>query len=154
MGTDTRRLLVATVASIAVVIFWQMLFAPKKGQPGAKAQAVAEQSTKGASTPAAGATAPAAAPLPVAADAPEERITLEGKDFAAVISSHGGVLASLTLKGDKFVEDKAGKTVPIDLVRSALDTSRALAIVPTPENGGSNMAKSKVSSPCSPSRVS
>jgi YidC/Oxa1 family membrane protein insertase len=137
VGTDTRRLLVATVASIAVVIFWQMLFAPKKGHQGAKPQAVAAQGIKEAAAPAAGASAPVAAPVPVAADAPEERITLDGKDFTAVVSSHGGVLASLTLKGDKFVEDKAGKTVPIDLVRSALDTSRALAVVPTPENGGS-----------------
>jgi YidC/Oxa1 family membrane protein insertase len=137
LGSDTRRLLVATVASIAVVIFWQMLFAPKKGHVGAKPQTVAEQSVKGAPAPTAGPTAPAAAPVPVAADAPEERITLDGKDFSAVISSHGGVLASLTLKGEKFVEDKAGKTVPIDLVRSELDTSRALAVVPTPENGGS-----------------
>jgi YidC/Oxa1 family membrane protein insertase len=137
VGTDNRRLLVATVASISVVIFWQMLFTPKKGEPGAKPKAVPTESA-GAPTvpepvPAAGAAAPA---VLVAPDAPEERVTLQGKEFDAVISSHGGLLASLTLKGEKFVEDKKGKTVAIDLIRAPKEISRALAVVPTPENGG------------------
>ncbi len=74
--------------------------------------------------------------MTVAADAPEEQVTLQGKEFDVVISSHGGRLAALTLKGEKFVEDKNGKTVSIDLIRTPKEISRALAVVSTPENGG------------------
>ncbi|MGB8932639.1 MAG: membrane protein insertase YidC [Anaeromyxobacteraceae bacterium] len=138
MSSDNRRLLVATVVSIVVVVFWQLVVAPKKQPPVARPQAVAAQGSKGPSTTTAAASggAVAVAAGAVAPDAPEERITLDGKDFTAVVSSHGGVLASLALKGEKFVEDKGGKTVPIDLVRSGLETSRALAVVATQENGG------------------
>ncbi|HSM91308.1 MAG TPA: membrane protein insertase YidC [Anaeromyxobacteraceae bacterium] len=135
MSSDNRRLLVATVASIAVVIFWQLVVAPKKGALGVKPQAAAEQAKK--EPGAAAAPSPSvSAPVAVAPDAPEEKVTLDGKDFTAVVSSHGGVLSSLTLKGEKFVEDKGGKTIPINLVRSATDISRAYAVLATPENGG------------------
>jgi YidC/Oxa1 family membrane protein insertase len=138
VGTDNRRLLVATVASIAVVVFWQLLFPPKK-QPAAPkpVAAVAQVAPKGEEAKPAG--APGAAGLPtVAMDAPEERITLDGKDFVAVVSSHGGTLASLTLKGDKFVEEKVkGKVLPIDLVRSPGEVVGLFALVASKENGGS-----------------
>jgi YidC/Oxa1 family membrane protein insertase len=137
LATDNRRLLVATVASIAVVVFWQMLFAPKKGAvPPRDAAAVTAPAAKPAETGAAagGSVAPVA-PAAALANAPEELVTLEGKDFVVVVSSHGGTLASVTLKGDKFVEEKNGKTQPIDLARSA-EQVRPLALVATKENGG------------------
>jgi YidC/Oxa1 family membrane protein insertase len=139
VSSDNRRLLVATVASIAVVVFWQLVFPPKKvPQPVAGAIPAAEQVAKGEATVPGGAAAPGGtAPAAAAAvDAPEELVTLDGGDFVAVVSSHGGALASVTMKGPKFVEDKGGKTVPIDLVRSPKEIVRPLALVATPENGG------------------
>ena len=149
MGSDNRRLLVATVVSIAVVIGWQMLFpAPKEAKKAQPAVAAAEKSSGDAAKPEApGAAAPSAAGTPAAAvavDAPEELVQLDGADFVATVSSHGGVLASVILKGSKFVEERDGKTVPIDLVRwpkgaAAADKVQPLALVATPENGGAGI---------------
>jgi YidC/Oxa1 family membrane protein insertase len=137
VATDNRRLLVATVASIAVVVFWQMLFPPKKAAPPQKdvAGAVAQTGAKADEPKSAGAAPGAVLPAP-AVDAPEERITLDGKEFVAVVSSHGGTLASLTLKGQKFVEEKKGKVEPIDLVRHPGEVVGLLALVASKENGG------------------
>jgi YidC/Oxa1 family membrane protein insertase len=137
MGSDNRRLLSATVVSIAVVIFWQLLFAPKKGAQPTKTPAAAVEVLE-KSAKAVGAVVPPPTALPaVAENAPEERVVLEGQDFRAVVSSYGGTLASVTLKGEKFVEEKNGKTVPIDLVRSLEEIVRPLALVASTENGGS-----------------
>lgn len=138
MASDNRRLLVATVASIAVLIFWQLLFPTKKApQPTpAASAAVTEKAPPSGSAASERPLAGAEAPLAVASDAPEEQVTLEGEGFDAVVSSHGGVLASLVLKGPKFVEDRFGKTVAIDLVRSPKEIVRPFALVATPENGG------------------
>jgi YidC/Oxa1 family membrane protein insertase len=136
VATDNRRLLVATVASIAVVVFWQMLFPPKKAPPPQKSPqgAVTQAEAKGEAPPPGGAASGATLPA-MAIDAPEERITLDGKEFVAVVSSHGGTLASLTLKGQKFVEEKKGKVEPVDLVRSK-DLVGLFALVASKENGG------------------
>jgi YidC/Oxa1 family membrane protein insertase len=139
VGSDNRRLLVATVVSIAVVIAWQVLFPPKKEAKPATAPAAAEtQKAAPEAAPVDG--APAAAPA-VPENAPEELVRLDGGDFVAIVSSHGGVLSSVTLKGQKFVEDRDGKTVPIDLVRwpkgvSPAEITGPLAVVATAENGG------------------
>lgn len=139
MSSDNRRLLVATVASIAVVIFWQMLFPAKKELPQVKGVAPAAEpaaSSSAAAAPAGAGAPPRAQPGAVAADAPEDRVTLDGKEFKVVVSSHGGGIASIELKGEKFVEERDGKTVPIDLVRSPKEIVRPFALVATPENGG------------------
>jgi len=143
VGSDNRRLLVATVVSIAVVIGWQMMFPQKKETKGGKASesAVAQKAEPGkASAPEGGGQVAAEAPA-VPVNAPEQLVRLEGEDFVAEVSSYGGVLASVTLKGKKFVEERDGKTVPIDLVRwpkgvSEAEMVRPLAVVATPENGG------------------
>jgi YidC/Oxa1 family membrane protein insertase len=138
VSADNRRLLVATVASIAVVIFWQLLFPQKKELPPKGTPAAV---TEKAATPDAGGVQQAPAAAPVAADAPEERVTLTGADFEAVVSSHGGALASVSLKGQKFMEVRDGKTLPIDMVRWPKGTAEGdrlnlFSLVPTTENGG------------------
>lgn len=48
-----------------------------------------------------------------------ERLTLvEGSLYKAEFSTGGGVLRSFSLKGEQFKEEKGGKTVPVDLVRT------------------------------------
>ena len=139
MPTDNRRLLVATVTSIAVVLFWQLLFAPKKVAvaPTNAAVATAQGPMQGRTAAPLGAIAGAAGASPVALNSPEELVKLEGNDFVAVFSSYGGTLVSMTLKGEKFVEERNGKTQPIDLMRASVDLVRPLALVATKENGGS-----------------
>jgi YidC/Oxa1 family membrane protein insertase len=138
VAPDNRRLLVATVVSIVVVLFWQLTLAPKKepAAPTAAVAATSPASTQGGSASPAGSAGATGTAAPVAVNTPEELVKLEGSDFVAVFSSHGGTLASMTLKGEKFVEDRDGKTQPIDLVRPSIGLVRPLAVIASKENGG------------------
>jgi len=130
---DNRRVLIAVLLSIVVIVGWQLLFPPPKPpepppeKPAAEAPAegapgAAEKATeKGASE--AGEAAPAAAPAteteegaepPAEAIAAEreERITLSSDTFEAELSNRGAQLVSLKLPQYMGPKDK-----PVDLVR-------------------------------------
>ena len=110
MGPESRRILIATVASVGILVVWQLLFpAPKQApKPAAPAPVAATAPAPANAAPAAplpGAPAqPAAVP-----EAPEELITLQGTEFIAVLSCHGGTLAHLELKDPKFQAEREGK---------------------------------------------
>ncbi len=141
MGPENRRILVATVASVAILIVWQFVqqtyFAPPKPVARPAPPAVTGQ----AAAPAAptGGVAPAAAPLPVP-EAPEELVTLDGgegeRKFSVVFSSHGGALAHLELKNSKFQREQDGKTIPIDLIQVAKGHPLPLSLAASAELGG------------------
>jgi len=136
MGPESRRILIATVASVAILVAWQLIFPPPKPAPKAAApQAAATAPATPVPAPAAPVpgTAPSAAPVP---EAPEELLTLEGGEFTAVLSSRGGTLAHLELKNPKFRAEHEGKVSAIDLVRTAKDLPRPLALGASPELGG------------------
>jgi YidC/Oxa1 family membrane protein insertase len=132
---DNRRILLATVLSVGVLILWQVLFPPAR-KPAAPPPAP-PASTEAAKAPA-GTAAPSAAPAVPAPppDAPEERVTLRGKGFDATFSSHGGALASFVLEGEKFRRDENGKDVQVDLVRTTSGQPKPFAVVASPELGG------------------
>jgi YidC/Oxa1 family membrane protein insertase len=130
VAPENRRILVATVASVAILMAWQFLFPPPKQAPAPKtAPAVA------ASAPA---TPVAAAPtaLPPVEQAPEELVTLAGDGFSVVLSSYGGAMAHLELKNPKFQHEQDGKTLAIDLVHVAKGQPFPLALAASPELGG------------------
>jgi YidC/Oxa1 family membrane protein insertase len=131
VAPENRRILVATVASVAILMGWQFLFPPPKPVPAPKAPAAAP------------ATAPAgpAAPAPVGAvapveQAPEELVTLRGDGFSVVLTSHGGAMARLELNNPKFQREQDGKTVAIDMVHVAKGQPHPLAVAASPELGG------------------
>ena len=137
MGPENRRVLIATVLSVAVLIIWQFVFPPQKSKPAAPKPPAAAETAK--------APAPAAPPAPEAApavpvDTPEELVKLAGDGFDAVLTSHGGALKELVLEGEKFRRDHEGKPVQIDLVRVAKDQPYPLSVVATPELGGAQDA--------------
>ncbi len=139
MGPENRRVLIATVLSVAVLIIWQFVFPPQKSKPAAPKPPAAAETAK--------APAPAAPPAPEAApavpvDTPEELVKLAGDGFDAVLTSHGGALKELVLEGEKFRRDHEGKPVQIDLVRVAKDQPYPLSVVATPELGGAQDAGS------------
>ena len=138
MGPENRRVLIATVLSVAVLIAWQFLFPTPKPRPAATKPPAAE--TAKAPEPAAP-PAPEAAPA-VPVDLPEELVKLGGDGFHAVLTSHGGALKELVLEGEKFRRDREGKPVQIDLVRVAKDQPYPLSVVATPELGGAQDAGS------------
>jgi len=149
---DNRRILVATVLSVGVLILWQVLFPPAKKPP---APPPAPPSAEVAKAPAAAQPgAPGAAPAVPAPppDAPEERVTLQGKGFEATFTSHGGALRSFVLEGVKFRREEHGKDVQVDLVRITAGQPHPFSLVASPELGG---AQDVVSDPGarSPMRV-
>ena len=142
MSPETRRIVLATVLSVGVLMAWNVLF-PTKRTPTPPAQpttqsapAPAPAPTQAPAGPAAGAPSAPSAPPPVA-DAAEELVTLDGTGFDAVLTSHGGALKSLVLEGDKYKrESKGGDVQPIDLVRVAPGQAYPLSLLASPELGG------------------
>ncbi len=133
---DNRRVIVATVLSVAILLLWQFLFPsakkPAAAPPPAETSVAAKPAPSGPVTP--GAAAPAVpAPQP---DAPEERVALRGNGFVATFTSHGGALVSFVLEGKKFRRDEKGKEVQIDLVSAHADQARPFATIASPELGG------------------
>ena len=125
---DTRRLLVAFLLSLGVILLWYTIFPPPKPTPEA-VPPPSEQAERPSSGPTlappgtpAGPTAPApgampgatpGAPLePVAATA-EERVVLQAGRTRAVLSNRGAQLLSMEVP-----EKTEGKSGTLDLVRA------------------------------------
>lgn len=140
MGPDNRRILIAAVVSVAILLVWQLLFpaAPPPAKPKAPAPAAAT-APAGSASPAAPAApgGAVAAAAPVAPSAPEELVVLETPEFRATFSSHGGALKSYLLKNAKFQHEVKGKLEPIDLVHAVPGAPYPFALAGSPELGGS-----------------
>lgn len=138
MGPDTRRILLATVASVGILLAWQFFFpAPKAPVPPPSQQPVATQpAAPGSAAPPPGAApAPAAPALPP--ETPEQTVTLASGEFDVTLSSHGGGVKSVLLKGEKFRRETDGRTIQIDLIRLTEGQPYPLSILPSAELGGS-----------------
>ncbi len=134
MGPDSRRILIATVLSVGILLAWQVVFPQKKAPPPRKPAEVAE--TQVPAQPAAPAPAAPAIPVPPPPDAPEETAVLHGGGFTATFSSHGGALKHLVLEDPKFRRDQDHREVQIDLVHVTPGQPLPLALVASPELGG------------------
>jgi YidC/Oxa1 family membrane protein insertase len=134
VGTDYRRILLATVASVAILMLWQYL--QPKPAPRAPKPAETSQTSKAAPAPPP-AAAPAAPAVPAPPpDMPEETVKLAGSGFEAVLTSHGGAVKSFVLLGEKLKREDKGKAVQIDLVRVTPSQPYLLSLVASPELGG------------------
>jgi YidC/Oxa1 family membrane protein insertase len=133
---DNRRILLATVISVGVLILWQVLVpSTRKPAPPPPAPPVVETAKPStAPAPAPGAAAPGVAAPP--ADAPEELVTLRGKGFEATFTTRGGALRGFVLEGEKFRREEAGTDVQVDLVRTTAGQPYPLSLVASPELGG------------------
>jgi YidC/Oxa1 family membrane protein insertase len=137
---DSKRIIVAALASLAILFAWNEFFMPKRPKPGtgADGKPVAAEAAKAtdAQKPAAPAPAPVAA---VAPSAPEELVVLETPEFKATFTSWGGALKSLVLKEETYRRRGKGE-IPdeaIDLVHVGEGEAWPLSLVPSPELGGS-----------------
>ena len=124
---DNRRLLLAVVLSLAVLILWQYLF-PVKPKPRVPTQTGAGTAAAGKtldtpagtpvpapppSTPTPTLAAPGAPATPQVVGESEERVVLETAQARAEFSSKGAQLVSYVSKQDRTVDGK-----PLELVRS------------------------------------
>ena len=142
---DSKRILVAALASVLILFAWNELVMPKHRRA---TEAPAAAGAPAASAPAAArgpvptpSPTPAPAPKPVEApppSAPEELVTLETPEFRATFTSWGGALKELLLKAETYRrrggKDAAGS--PIDLVQVTAGEPLPLSLVPSPELGG------------------
>jgi YidC/Oxa1 family membrane protein insertase len=130
MNENNQRLLVTVALCMLVALAWSYFFNPtpkmRARPPGAAAE------TAQAPSPAAPPAQPKAlaAPMPASPDVPRgtspqarryptEKVVLESEKLRAVLTSDGGALAQLELKGDKFVrhlDDKADATAALQRV--------------------------------------
>jgi len=138
VGPDNRRILVAAVVSVAILLLWQLLFPAAKAPQGQKPAAPAAEAQKAPAGGPASAPAAAAAPAAPAATAagPEELVVLETAEFRATFTSHGGALKSYVLKNPKFQQERKGRLEPIDLVRVGGGAPYPFAVAASPELGG------------------
>ncbi|MFZ5996282.1 MAG: membrane protein insertase YidC [Nitrospirota bacterium] len=104
-----KRTLVAIVLSIAILLAWQYFFVPQT-PPAPQQKAAQEQARQeAAKAPSAVPAAPAMAPLPPTDTAsPEKEIKVENNLYAAVFTSRGGTIKSITLKN---YTDKKGNPI-------------------------------------------
>jgi YidC/Oxa1 family membrane protein insertase len=135
VGPDNRRILVATVASVAILIVWQVLFPQKPERPKPAQPAAQTQVVNPAAPPPPGTAAAPALPAPPP-NAPEETVKLAGDGFEVVLSSHGGAVKSFVLAGKKFQREDKGVVTQVNLVHVTKDQPYLLAVVPSPELGG------------------
>jgi YidC/Oxa1 family membrane protein insertase len=103
---DNRRLLLAALLSLAVIVGWQLLFPPPKPVPVPPALEPLAEPARESEAPAvplapelpAGEPAAPAAEAPPIAAAAEERVVLESGEVRAEFTNRGGELVSFTLK--------------------------------------------------------
>jgi YidC/Oxa1 family membrane protein insertase len=138
LGPDNRRVLVATIVSVAIIILWQLTPWGRPQKPAPRPPQQASEAAKPQEAPPAAPSAPAqqAASAPVPVNAPEELVTLEGGQFRLVLTSHGGALKEVQLEGEKFRRDVGGRVEAINLVHVAEGQPYPLALVASPELGG------------------
>jgi YidC/Oxa1 family membrane protein insertase len=140
VSTDSRRVLLATVISVAILsafIGLQSRNAPQRG--ASPADAGTASGATAAPSPAAPAAAPSAAAAPVAPvpAAPEETAVLDTPELKATFSTLGGALRSLELKGVKFRrQGKGDDEAPVNLVHVTDGQPWPGALVASAELGG------------------
>ena len=114
---DNKRLFIAALLSLGVLVLWQLLFPPPKPAPPPTSEASAATSAASPSSapsePAAPAPAPAAAAGPSEGAASEEAVVVEGDGYRAEWTNRGAQLVSFQLKGYKEVGGG-----PVELVRA------------------------------------
>ncbi len=120
---DNKRLFIAALLSLGVLVLWQVLFPPPKPVVSPPPPPVLQAETAPPSPPS-GSGAPAApseaAPAPAAVEVPtaesEEKLVLEGGGYRAEWTNRGAQLISFQLK--EYKEPGGG---PVELVRPRHD---------------------------------
>lgn len=105
---DNRRLFLAALLSLAVLLGWQYLFPPPEAAQPVRPVPTAEAAAVATATATVPAPAPVPAPesavavpeLPPLAASVEEKVTVETEALVAIFSNRGAVLESLRLRSD------------------------------------------------------
>jgi YidC/Oxa1 family membrane protein insertase len=124
---DIKRLIIAVVLSVGVLMAWSKLM-PPPAPPPQKTETAAPGTPAAPSEPipsaAPGAPSGAAPVAPVAAARPEEQLELPGKDVRFVLSTVGGTLRHATLTEARFLQHENDPKSGHELV-TTLEASQA-----------------------------
>jgi YidC/Oxa1 family membrane protein insertase len=129
MEDQGKRLLLAVVIALGIMMAWSQLFPPD--EPPRQVDEIVdtgertppEPAPPGAPVPTGAVTgqapgAPVLAEAPATERGPEQLYEFVFDELRAVFTSHGGTLRSWELAGDKYREGKGGRTRQIDMVRT------------------------------------
>jgi YidC/Oxa1 family membrane protein insertase len=139
-----KRVVIAVVLSVGVLLLWTALFPPQK--PPAPAAPVAQtQPAPGTTAPAApGTPTPAGAPsgtAPAVTNRPERLLEISTPEVNYVFSSLGGVLVHAKLRAKQFLDNPNDPNSGHDVVRSTDVADAAFRLtfpppgLPTPADG-------------------
>ena len=125
---ENKRVILAVVLSLAVLVGWNFLFpaktpAPKADAPATQAPAPAKPSPE----------APKAEALPAFAPTPGKKVTVDTPLYKAVFNASGGILEQFSLKQFRqqitpnsplvdLINDKAGFKAPLGLILNGSPT--------------------------------
>ena len=93
---ENKRVILAVVLSLAVLVGWNFLFPAKP--PAPKPETAAQSQTQAPAAQATQATAPKAEPIAAFAPTPGKKVTVETPLYTAEFNATGGVLAQFSLK--------------------------------------------------------
>ncbi len=125
--SSSKRVILAVVLSLGILMAWQYLFVPKSPTPppGTKggtgtgsAGAPTSQPVEATSQPASQPTSLPAGAGPRARDLEGEQLTLKRPGFSATFTTTGATLRHLVLHDPRYQELREGKLRPVDLVRT------------------------------------
>jgi YidC/Oxa1 family membrane protein insertase len=136
---ENKRVLLAVLLSVVIIIGWQILFPPPEPPPPAPVEPPARTEAPAAAVPAGSeaaasetgaqtaATGEAEAPPEEVGAAREERVVLEGEGFRAELTNRGGQLVSWLLP-----DHESGDGGTVNLVRSRREAAYPFGLV-TPD---------------------
>jgi YidC/Oxa1 family membrane protein insertase len=129
-----KRVIVAVVLCVAVIVLWQKFLPPPSAPaPAATAPAPIAATTpaQGPATPASG-TPAAGAPVgaPTATNRPEEQVELITHDQRFVLSSFGGTLRHAQLREARFLDHSGDPSSGHDIVRTVEGPGELLTTFP------------------------
>ncbi len=126
---ENKRIILAVVLSLAVLVGWNFLFPPKPQAPKTETAQQAQTQTK----PEPAAPAQPAEALPAFAPTPGKKVTVDTPLYTAVFNATGGVLEQFSLKRYRqtiepnsplvnLVSDKAETKAPLGLIVNGAPT--------------------------------
>lgn len=119
MDDTNKRLLIAFGLTVAVWLVFDRFFLP--GAPPSAPGKPAPAASTGGGVPEPGGAGEKVRPAAGSAAAPEQTPVVDGARWRATLTTRGGGLRGFALKHPRYVEERGGRTMPVDLVQVAAD---------------------------------
>ena len=122
---ENKRVILAVVLSLAVLVGWNFLFPAKP--PAPKPETAAQSQAQAPAAQAPQATAPKAEPIAAFAPTPGKKVTVETPLYTAEFNATGGVLSQFSLKN--YRQTIANDSPLVDLVNAKSQSKAPLGLI-------------------------